>query len=81
VLPESVGSMTCVLSPFKRHKDRLRAAICGVDEKDADVYSGHVYGQRSFSPSKKSQVLFGTQDEVDPEVEAQIQNIDMVDKF
>ena len=71
----------CILSPFNRHKDRLRSMICGIDEKDADAYSGHIYGRGFGSPAKKSQYLYGREDEVDPDDEIQVQNIDTVDKF
>jgi hypothetical protein len=82
VLPERVGKKdVCILTPFNSHKDRLRSMICGVDEEDANAYSGHIYGRGIFSPVKKSQALFGTQDEVNQDVEAQVENIDTVDKF
>ena len=65
-LPDSVGQLTtkdiCILTPFNRHKDRLRMQICGINEKDLDSYSGQTFtsqnNSQTSSPSK-SQALFG----------------------
>lgn len=81
-LPDSLERKdVCLLTPFNRHKDRLRSEICGVADEIADSYSGHTFGRGAGSPLKKSQALSGTQDAVDSDVEAQLENIDTVDKF
>lgn len=74
----------CVLSPFNRQKDRLRAEICHASFEDLDAHSGHVYGRSLLSPVKKSQSLSGlTVDDGDvgEAQAAQLDNIDTVDKF
>jgi len=94
VIPELGGEGlgaddVCILTPFNRHKDRLRMAICDVDEDDLDTYSGQTFGAGGSSgysatlvgsPSK-SQALYGTQDEVPENLAELISSIDTVDKF
>ena len=81
-LPESLERKdVCLLTPFNRHKDRLRSEICHVSDENADSYSGHTFGRGASSPLKKSQAMLGTPDSVDSDVEAQLENIDTVDKF
>jgi len=88
----------CILTPYNRHKDRLRMNICNVSEDSLDTYAGQTFSKQtpvksggdtksnrysstpSFSP-KKSQALFGTQDEIDVDTAAMVENIDTVDKF
>ena len=52
----------CVLTPYNRHKDRLRMLICDVDEDALDSYAGQTFGTKSktFSspPSFRVQVDF-----------------------
>jgi hypothetical protein len=82
VLPDSVTKKDiCILSPFNRHKDRLRIEICGVDEETANISIGNLFGRSVFSPQKKSQAIRDTQDEADPDDAIQAENIDTVDKF
>jgi len=46
VLPDGI-SLTpkdvCILTPFNRHKDRLRMTVCNLEEDDIDRYSGQVF--------------------------------------
>ena len=68
----------CILTPYNRHKDRLRMLICDVDEDALDSYAGQTFGNKnnmlsspsgpsspSFSQSpqgKKSQAIYGSQE-------------------
>ena len=92
----------CILTPYNRHKDRLRMKVCNVDEDALDSYAGQTFSSRNQttpvksgsdarsnrysstplrSPPKKSQAIFGSQEEVDDETAARVENIDTVDKF
>lgn len=87
VLPEGVDDITpqdiCILTPYNRHKDRLRMLVCDIDEENLDEYGGLTFRRENNtagSPSK-AQVLCGTQDAVDEGLAAMLENIDTVDKF
>lgn len=83
-LPKNAGKVEekdiCILTPYNRHKDRLRMLVCDIDEEQLDGYSGQTFSRVLSSPSK-AQVLYGTQDEVGGEFAAMVENIDTVDKF
>lgn len=57
VLPEeamNVGDV-CILTPYNRHKDRLRMMLCDVDEDALDSYAGQTYQKNTnayASPQK-----------------------------
>jgi hypothetical protein len=56
-LPDSVGQLTtkdiCILTPFNRHKERLRMQICGINEKDLDSYSGQTFKSQNNCQNHK----------------------------
>ena len=85
----------CVLTPYNRHKDILRKSICNIEEDALDSYAGLTYSStpqtpvkrgntKAYTPlrsPKKAQAILGTQEEVDPDIAAKVENIDTVDKF
>jgi hypothetical protein len=84
-LSEDVGELTCkdvcILTPYNRHKDRLRMLICDLEDEDLDRYAGQTYGNTDLASPTKSQALYGTQDQVSEDWAAIAENIDTVDKF
>ena len=95
-----MSSDVCILTPYNRHKDRLRMNICNISEDYLDSYAEQTFSLAQQTPvksgsdtrsnrysstplasPKKSQALFGTQDEVDEDTAARAENIDTVDKF
>jgi hypothetical protein len=57
-LPLGDGGLTsndvCILTPYNRHKDRLRMKVCNVDEDALDSYAGQTFSSRNQTTPVKS---------------------------
>ena len=42
----------CILTPYNRHKDRLRMGICGIEEEALDSYAGQTFSTVPQTPVK-----------------------------